>query len=74
MLYLWTHLKWKNKKSQERDRKWTTTTKIRDIKNNQIQILELKDIKTEIKISMDGFNKKMEGIEEKISEHEDKTI
>jgi len=39
--------------SQQRNK--IKTTKTEDI-NNQIEILELKNTKTDIKISMDGFN------------------
>lgn len=42
-----------------------------DIKKNQMEILELKSVITKMKYSVDGFMRRMEGTEKRISEPED---
>lgn len=44
------------------------------IKGNQIKILELKSIKTELKNSLEGFKSRFEHGEERISGPKDKSV
>lgn len=45
-----------------------------DIKNNHLEILELKSIITKVKSSVDGLNSRMEITEEGVSELKDRSI
>ena len=47
-------------------------TEIKDLKKNQMEVLELKSTVTKIKSSVDGLNSKMEGTGEIISDLEDR--
>ena len=50
------------------------STETENIKNNQIEIKELKNIKSRTKSFLDGLNKRKEWTQERISEAEDRTI
>lgn len=50
----------------------TLCTEIKDLKKNQMEVLELKSTVTKIKSSVDGLNSKMEGTGEVISDLEDR--
>lgn len=65
-----------NEKKLESHSKETDSLRkaIKDMKNQQMEILKLKNTKNKIKILIDDFNNRMKNTEERISELLDKAI